>query len=336
MCIGGTVGRGGNPALFRAVLSHPPETISGRFRVTEQGEMITQNFGNTAIAGRTLDIYTAAVLCEQFQKPVKPKEKWIKIMNLLSDYSCNQYRSLLQQNCFINYFRLATPELELGRLNIGSRPSKRNPAGGIESLRAIPWTFSWSQNRLNFPAWMGVGNALDTSNNDKEYVLADLQEMYREWPFFREFIDLIAMTISKTDITLSSNYELQLIKYFQSNGEVPSSISNLPVKSTVEELINLGEEMRSNLLMTTKAILAVSNCDDLSSNFGLLQVSMKVRYPYIDPLNILQTEIIRRLRLASNTNNDSNDTTDEADLQMLEDSLIVAINGIAQGLKNSG
>lgn len=159
---GGTVGRGGNPALYRAVLAHPPRTINGRFRVTEQGEMITQNFGSTGIAERTMDIYIAAVLAEQFFQHVDPKPKWRKQMERLSEKSCAAYQGLVAQRAFVQYFRKTTPELELGSLNIGSRPAKRNPDGGIESLRAIPWTFAWSQIRLHMPAWYGVGEALDS------------------------------------------------------------------------------------------------------------------------------------------------------------------------------
>ena len=155
---GGTVGRGGNPALYRAILSHPPGTINGRFRVTEQGEMITQNYGNTQIAEHTLDIYTAAVMREAFSKQVEPKNEWREQMERISEVSCADYRHLVREEPrFVPYFRQATPEKELGRLNIGSRPAKRNPKGGIESLRAIPWTFAWTQTRSHVSAWLGVG-----------------------------------------------------------------------------------------------------------------------------------------------------------------------------------
>ena len=160
---GGTVGRGGNPALYRAILSHPPGTINGRFRVTEQGEMITQNYGNIQIAEHTLDIYTAAVMREAFVKHVAPKKEWRRQMERISDVSCADYRHLVREEPrFVPYFRQATPELELGSLNIGSRPAKRNPKGGIESLRAIPWTFAWTQTRTHLSAWLGVGAGLDS------------------------------------------------------------------------------------------------------------------------------------------------------------------------------
>lgn len=160
---GGTVGRGGNPALYRAVLSHPPNTINGRFRVTEQGEMITQNYGTVQIAEHTLDIYTAAVMRESFTKHVEPKKEWKEQMERISEVSCADYRHLVREEPrFVPYFRQATPELELGSLNIGSRPAKRNPKGGIESLRAIPWTFAWTQTRTHLSAWLGVGAGLST------------------------------------------------------------------------------------------------------------------------------------------------------------------------------
>jgi len=149
---GGTVSRGGNPSVYRAIMSHPPNTINGRFRVTEQGEMITQNFGAQSIAERTLDTYTAAICRESFAKHVLPKQKWRDQMEKSSETSCAAYRKLVREEPrFVPYFRQATPELELGRLNIGSRPAKRNPTGGIESLRAIPWTFAWTQTRTHLP-----------------------------------------------------------------------------------------------------------------------------------------------------------------------------------------
>ena len=174
---GGTVSRGGNPSVYRAIMSHPPNTINGRFRVTEQGEMITQNFGAQSMAERTLDTYTAAICREAFAKHVPPKKKWRQEMEKISDVSCKEYRHLVREEPrFVPYFRQATPELELGRLNIGSRPAKRNPKGGIESLRAIPWTFAWTQTRTHLPAWLGVGGGLTTSSDEE---LATLREMYK-------------------------------------------------------------------------------------------------------------------------------------------------------------
>ncbi len=178
---GGTVGRGGNPNTFRAILSHPPNTVNGRFRVTEQGEMIRQNFGSPGIAERTLDVYTAAVLRDSFIKHVEPKDSWRKQMERISEVSCADYRGIVREDPrFVPYFRQATPEVELGTLNIGSRPAKRNPKGGIESLRAIPWTFAWGQSRLNLSAWLGVGAGLNVKEESEK---EELREMYKNWPW---------------------------------------------------------------------------------------------------------------------------------------------------------
>ena len=206
---GGTVGRGGNPSVYRAVLAHPPNTINGRFRVTEQGEMITQNFGDVAQAKRTLDIYTSAVLRESFVKHVEPTEDWRSEMADLSELSCTAYRQLVRKEPrFVPYFRQATPELELGTLNIGSRPAKRNPKGGIESLRAIPWTFAWTQTRVHLSAWLGCGEALNPNDEEKQ---KKLRTMYNSWPWFRETIDLISMVLSKSDMSINANYDAQLV-----------------------------------------------------------------------------------------------------------------------------
>ena len=166
---GGTVGRGGNPALYRAILAHPPNTINGHFRVTEQGEMITQNFGQTGVAERTLDLFTAGVLAEKFEFRPEPKQEWREAMERLADVSCDHYREIVRKHPrFVPYFRTSTPELELSGLNVGSRPAKRNPKGGVESLRAIPWVFAWTQTRLNLPAWLGVGEALNKVMQEKQ------------------------------------------------------------------------------------------------------------------------------------------------------------------------
>lgn len=311
---GGTVGRGGNPALYRAIMSHPPNTINGRFRVTEQGEMITQNFGSPAIAERTLDIYTAAVCREIFTKHVEPTDSWRTQMQRISDLSCNDYRYLVREEPrFVPYFRQATPELELGSLNIGSRPAKRNPKGGIESLRAIPWTFAWTQTRTHLSAWLGVGAGL-TAESAVE--LATLREMYTEWPWFRETIDLITMILSKTDFSISENYDKQLV-------------------DRSPELLGLGVEVREKLVQTRKAVLDVTQSKDVGgAHVALLRASSQIRHPYVDPINVVQAELLKRLRSL-----DKRDNLGPAELEqkeVLKDALIVSITGVAQGMRNSG
>jgi len=310
---GGTVSRGGNPALYRAILSHPPNTINGRFRVTEQGEMVTQNFGSLQVAEHSLDIYTAAVMREAFTKHVEPKEEWKQEMERISEVSCSDYRHLVREEPrFVPYFRKATPELELASLNIGSRPSKRNPKGGIESLRAIPWTFAWTQTRAHLSAWLGVGAGL-TANDQAE--LQTLQEMYSSWPWFRELIDLIAMILSKTDFSISKNYDTQLVDDADS--------------------LRLGDEVREKLVQTRQAILDVTQSENVSGiHIALQRASNKIRSPYIDPLNVIQAELLKRFRVLDGRDDLTPEEKEEK--QTLNDALILSINAIAKGMRNSG
>ena len=304
---GGTVGRGGNPELFKAILAHPPHTINGRFRVTEQGEMITQNLGSVAIAERTLDILTAGVLCERFEHRPQPKREWLEMMKDLSELSCDAYRAIVvKESRFVPYFRTATPEVELGGLNVGSRPAKRNPKGGVESLRAIPWIFAWTQTRLNLPAWLGVGEALRAKLQTHDKVL---KEMYAKWPWFQTLIDLVEMILVKSEPQIAENYDRQLVHE--------------------EELKALGAQLRANLEQTIQSVLAVSGHSELQENNSLLLRSLLVRNPYVDPLNIIQAELLRRLRIPDNVISD-------ADKDILRDALLITINGIANGMRNSG
>jgi len=311
---GGTVGRGGNPALYRAILAHPPHTINGRFRVTEQGEMIRQNFGSSEIAQRSLDIYTAALLRESFVKQVEPKQEWRDEMQRVSEASCAAYRHTVRDDPrFVPYFRQATPELELGMLNIGSRPAKRNPKGGVESLRAIPWTFAWAQTRMHLSAWLGVGAGLSSGTEEDKRVL---REMYDEWPWFREIISLISMLISKTDFSITKNYDELLVD--------PS-------------LMSLGDEVRNKLVETRQSVIDVSGTEDIGGpHIQLMRASSTIRNPYVDSINVVQAELLRVLR--SMPEDDSPDLTPE--LKKLKntriDALLLSIKGISHGMKNSG
>eukprot|EP00581_Thalassiosira_minuscula_P027872 CAMPEP_0183750898 /NCGR_PEP_ID=MMETSP0739-20130205/1395_1 /TAXON_ID=385413 /ORGANISM="Thalassiosira miniscula, Strain CCMP1093" /LENGTH=1019 /DNA_ID=CAMNT_0025987043 /DNA_START=36 /DNA_END=3095 /DNA_ORIENTATION=- len=311
---GGTVGRGGNPALYRAILSHPPNTINGRFRVTEQGEMIRQNFGDMEIAQRSLDIYTAALLRESFVKRVEPKQEWRDEMQRVSDVSCAAYRHTVREDPrFVPYFRQATPELELGRLNIGSRPAKRNPKGGVESLRAIPWTFAWAQTRMHLSAWLGVGAGLSSGDEEDKRIL---REMYEEWPWFREIISLISMLISKTDFSITKNYDELLVD--------PS-------------LMSLGDEVRDKLVETRQAVIDISGAKDISGpHIQLMRASSTIRNPYVDSINVVQAEILKVLR-AMPEDDSPNLTPELKEIKDIRtDALLLSIKGIAQGMKNSG
>ena len=306
---GGTVGRGGNPALFKAIMAHPPNTINGRFRVTEQGEMITQNFGQREIAERTLDLFTAGVLTEKFSEQPEPKDDWVIAMDRLSESSCKSYREIVREEPqFVPYFRSATPELELSGLNVGSRPAKRNPKGGVESLRAIPWVFAWTQTRLNLPAWLGVGVAVEAEQKDPARE-ANLTEMYNSWPWFQTLVDLLEMILAKSDSRIAANYDHVLV--------------------TDEASLALGQELRRRMGVSEKAVLTISRNATLQDANEVLIRSLQVRNPYIDPLNIIQAELLKRARKSPETMSDE-------DRQELSDALLITINGVANGMRNSG
>lgn len=302
---GGTVGRGGNPATFKAILAHAPDTINGKFRVTEQGEMIFQNFGHPDRAERTLDIYTAAICAEKHTERQKPNEEWRDLMNKISDLSCDAYRKIVREDeRFVPYFRSATPELELSELNIGSRPAKRKASGGVESLRAIPWIFAWTQTRLNLPTWLGVGEAiseiLESEDGDK------LRTMYKEWGSFRTTISLVEMVLAKSEPSIAKHYD------------------DLLVKDEVAK--DLGNEIRRIHKTTEEAVLNLSDHNSFCETNDLLQRVLNVRNPYVDCMNVMQAEILKRLR-------ECDDLEEE---KRLKDALLVSITGISNGMGNTG
>ncbi|EGH28252.1 phosphoenolpyruvate carboxylase, partial [Pseudomonas syringae pv. japonica str. M301072] len=197
---GGTVGRGGGPA-HAAILSQPPGSVAGRFRTTEQGEMIRFKFGLPDIAEQNLNLYLAAVLEATLLPPPPPQPAWRTMMDQMAGDGVSAYRAVVRENPeFVEYFRQATPEQELGRLPLGSRPAKRRE-GGVESLRAIPWIFAWTQTRLMLPAWLGWEAALSKALERGEgEVLAQMRE---QWPFFRTRIDMLEMVLAKADADIA-------------------------------------------------------------------------------------------------------------------------------------
>jgi len=302
---GGTVGRGGNPQTFLAIIAHAPNTINGKFRVTEQGEMINQNFGYTDRAERTMDIYTAAVLAEKLTERKTPTPEWREMMNKLSDISCEAYRKVVRfDERFVPYFRSATPEMELANLNIGSRPAKRKATGGVESLRAIPWNFAWTQTRFNLPTWLGVGEAIKSIlNSDEE---SKLREMYKEWGSFKTTVDLVEMVLAKSEPAIAAHYEGELV-------------SDPKAKE-------LGQELRALHLGTEDAVLNLTEHEKLSENNVILRRLLHVRNPYVDCLNALQAETLKRIR----------GYDDGKETKVLKDALMTTITGVANGMGNTG
>ncbi|KAJ0429927.1 Phosphoenolpyruvate carboxylase 1 [Helianthus annuus] len=272
---GGTVGRGGGPAHL-AILSQPPDTIHGSLRVTVQGEVIEQSFGEGNLCFRTLQRFTAATLEHGMHPPISPKPEWRALMDELADIATNEYRSIVfQEPRFVEYFRLATPELEYGRMNIGSRPSKRKPSGGIESLRAIPWIFSWTQTRFHLPVWLGFGAAFKHAIEKDSKNLEMMRVMYNEWPFFRVTIDLVEMVFAKGNPGIAELYDKLLVS---------------------PELLPFGEQLRANYEETKNLLLLIAGHKHLLEGYPYLKQRLRLRDAYITTINVLQAYTLKRIR----------------------------------------
>ena len=303
---GGSISRGGAPTQ-QALFSQPPGSISGAIRVTEQGEMIRFKFGLEGIALQNLEIYTAATLEATLLPPPVPKAEWRKLMHSMTDLSVQVYRQTVRENPhFVKYLRTVTPELELQMLPLGSRPAKRKVSGGIESLRAIPWVFAWTQIRLMLPAWLGTGAAINQVINQGQKNTLD--EMLQQWPYFQTLIDMLEMVLSKSDSHVALYYESHLTQD--------------------EDLKALGEELRQRLKDAVQTLLALKGESQLLSSNDVLDQSMKVRKPYLLPLHLLQAELMKRRRAYLAECQAENTPVDHA--------LMVSIAGIAAGLRNTG
>ena len=302
---GGTVGRGGGPAN-RAILSQPPGSVNGSFRITEQGEMIRFKFGLPAVARQSFKLYLNAVIEASLMPPPKPEDEWRALMTELTGISLRSYRGVVRDNeDFVEYFRSATPESELGKLALGSRPARRKVGGGVESLRAIPWIFAWSQMRLMLPAWLGSDEALNHALSQPQKA-ATLQEMLAKWPFFRTHIDMVEMVRAKGDYRIARYYDQLLAP---------------------EQLKPLGRTLRHRYRAMIDTVNKVKNQQQLLEDNPIVQGSMRVRAPYTNPLHYLQAELLRRVRHARE---------DEVDAETAETALKVTMAGIAAGIRNTG
>jgi phosphoenolpyruvate carboxylase len=296
---GGTIGRGGGPA-HAAIASQPPGTLDGGLRVTEQGETIRHKFGTPDLANRSLHLYASAILECLINPPPAPKQAWRDIMETMSDQSCETYRKYVQGNAeFVKYFRQATPEQELASLPLGSRPSKRKSDGGIESLRAIPWIFAWSQNRLVVPSWLGLGSAIKTAHQENEPLI---QEMLEQWPYFRSRISLTEMVYLKSDRKISALYDESLVS---------------------DELKVMGDELRDQLVQDEATILGILGQTKALEHDPWNLNSFELRRPYLAPLHLLQIEALKRLR--AQPEHPENELV-----------LMVSMAGIATGMRNTG
>jgi len=296
---GGTIGRGGGPA-HAAIASQPPGSLDGGLRVTEQGETIRYKFGLPNLATRSLHLYASAILECLVTPPPAPKAEWRSLMDKMANNSCDIYRSYVQTNKnFVKYFRQATPEQELASLPLGSRPSKRKSDGGIESLRAIPWIFAWSQNRLVVPSWLGLGGAIKAAYADNSKTIHD---MLQSWPYFKARISLTEMLYTKSDEQVSALYDEALVD---------------------EDLKYMGVDLREQLASDKKTLLDLLNQETLLQNDQWNFSSFELRRGYLAPLHLIQIEALKRLRKQP----------EHPDNEQL---LMITMAGIATGMRNTG
>lgn len=299
---GGTVSRGGG-RLHEAVMAAPAGAVAGRLRMTEQGEMINAKYGLRAIAMRTLEQTVSAVLWATVKEPVpdSSEPRWCEIMKSIAAASQQVYKDLIYDRPeFWEYFRDATPIDVIEKLGIGSRPASRSDGSNIQDVRAIPWVFAWTQTRLLLPGWFGVGSGLQHAI---EKVGEDvLREMLDRWQFFRLLITDVEIVLGKSDIEIAERY---------------SELAG-PLHDEIFPII------RAEYELCTKIILRLRKQTALLENEGTLRRAIRLRNPYVDPMSLLQVDLLKRWRLGGRT--------DEAVLQ----ALMVSINGIAHGMQNTG
>jgi phosphoenolpyruvate carboxylase len=295
---GGSVGRGGGPTHL-ALQSQPPGSLDGTLRVTEQGEMLQALFGFTEIAVRTMEVYTTGTL-EAWLVPVgAPSAEWRACMDRLAADARTAYRQVVENPQFTDYLHAATPESDIDTLNLGSRPARRGSQGGVRGLRAIPWQFAWTQTRLMLGAWLGVEEAIDCAAARGEG--GRLKAMYREWPHFQSAIGLIEMVLAKADGRIAAEYDRRLVP---------------------EHLRKIGVDLRARLQRAIAGVLDVSGHAELLESTPVIRRSIDVRNPYVDPLNLVQIELLCRLRREPDPHT--------------RRALMVTVNGIAAGMRNTG
>lgn len=303
---GGSLGRGGGPTN-RAILAQPPESVKGRIRITEQGEVVSSRYSEPAIAHRHLEQLVHAVLCSTGDRPTFGKaQQWATIMDSLSSIAYQKYRKLVERPNFLSYFHTATPIDQIDQLNLGSRPSRRKATESLDDLRAIPWVFAWTQSRANLPSWYGVGTGLSQwIAVDESERIGQLRDMYKHWPFFRSVMSNVHLGMGRADMAIAGLY------------------ANLADDSVAEAIFN---DIQAEYELTLRLLLVITDHRDLLDTEPWLQHSIKVRNPYVDPLNLIQVELLRKLRACKNPQ----------ELEELRKAVILSVNGIASGLQNVG
>ncbi len=302
---GGTIARGGGPAN-RAIRAQPPGSINGRFRLTEQGETIAVRYSNPELAHRHLEQIVHAVLVAS--SPAKPKLEipaaWRMALEAMSATSRLSYRQLVYETPgFIDFWQSATPLDEIKRMHIGSRPAARTQSGEVSKIRAIPWVFSWMQSRFNLPGWFGLGTALSSIKDD-----GLLRDMYQQWAFFKTMLDNTEMSLIKADMEIAALY-----------------VDLVPNKELAGKIFNT---IQAEYILARDSVLSISGHTHLLDAEPVTQTAVQLRNPYIDPLNYIQVEMLRRLRALPNP--------ESSEANALREVIGLTINGIAAGLRNTG
>ena len=308
---GGSLGRGGGPTN-RAILAQPQESVRGRIRITEQGEVVSSRYSEPGIAQRHLEQLLNAVMCSTGHRAAdqtnhKALEGWATAMDQLSVAAHEKYRGLVQHPMFLDYFQAATPMDQIGQLNIGSRPSHRRATKTLDDLRAIPWVFAWTQSRANVPSWYGVGTGFKAwlDAGDQVEQMATLKVMYRDWAFFRTMLDNVHLGMGRADMAIASLY-----------AELAEPEHAEAIFGDIEAEFELSREL----------LLQVTGTEKVLDTEPWLQQSIKVRNPYVDPLNYIQVELLKKLR----------QDPDGPNAEHIRQCILQSINGIAAGLQNVG
>ena len=302
---GGALGRGGGPAA-RSISSLPPHTVDGAIRMTEQGEVLAARYDDAQIAFRHLEQITSATFLVEAEVGQEPKAEWLEVMSWLGERAYRAYRDLVEMPGFVEYFRCSTPIEVIEDLPIGSRPARRKTgAASLESLRAIPWVFAWTQSRALIPAWYGMGTALAEYAQRSEGSWQQLNGMYRQWSFFRGTVDNAELALSKVDMEIVQAYGQLMQEGAEGEG--------------------IGNKIAAEYECTCSALLQMTERDRLLADVAWLQRSLEERDPYVDPLNLIQVELLRRARAC-----------EDDEVEELSDLLRQSIQSIAAGMRTTG
>ena len=302
---GGTIGRGGGPT-HAAVLAQPFGTVDGVIKITEQGEVISEKYGNPGIAYRNLELMVAAVLESSLlhrtsRRPMEVLDRWTEAMDIFAEEAYRAYRRLVEDDSLVPYFFSSTPVEELGKMNIGSRPSRRpGGVGGIDDLRAIPWVFGWTQSRQTIPGWFGVGSGLLAAREAGYETI--LKEMASEWGFVQTFLSNVEMTLFKTDLEIAAKYVDDLVD---------------------QDHRRLFDVITAERDLTASQVLDIRGRAELLEDSPLLRRTLDVRDIYLDPINYLQISLLERSRRGEES-------------EELNRALLLTVNGIAAGMRNTG